>query len=82
MITDEEKIRPVEVGYHITEALIDMYPEHFDLSKTRVRGLDLANGSDKIRLMFQEGVPADQIIEGYQAEVNEFRKKRQKYLLY
>ncbi len=82
IITDEKKIKPVVVGYHITEMLIKMYPEKFDLSKTRVRGLDLANGSDKIRLMFQDGVPVEKIIESYQPGVKEFLKIRQKYLLY
>ena len=82
MITDEAKIKPVEVGYHITETLIKMYPQHFDLSKTRVRGLDLANGSDKIRLKFQEGEPAERIVRSYRSAVKEFLKKRRKYLLY
>ena len=82
IITDEAKIKPVEVGYHITETLIKMYPENFDLSKTRVRGVDLANGSDKIRLMFQDGVPVEKIIKSYQRGVKEFLKIRQKYLLY
>jgi uncharacterized protein YbbC (DUF1343 family) len=59
-----------------------LYPEKFDLSKTRTRGVDLANGSDKIRLKFQEGVPVEKIIESYQPGVKEFLKKRQKYLLY
>ncbi|MFH0792635.1 MAG: exo-beta-N-acetylmuramidase NamZ domain-containing protein, partial [bacterium] len=82
VITDEKKIRPVEVGYHITEVLMKMYPEQFDFKKSRNRGLDLSNGSDKIRLMFQDGVPVKKIIESYQPGVNEFVKKREKYLLY
>ena len=44
--------------------------------------VDLANGTDKIRLMFQEGVPVETIIASYQDDIAEFRRVRENYLLY
>jgi uncharacterized protein YbbC (DUF1343 family) len=82
IITDETIIKPVVVGYHITETLMKMYPEKFNFATTRVRGVDLSNGSDKIRLMFQNGVPVEKIIESYQPAVEAFKNIRYKYLIY
>lgn len=86
IITDEKTIQPVEVGYHITETLLKMYPGDFNFklekTKNRLRMMDLANGTDKIRQMFEQGMSAEQIIASYQAEVAEFKQKRAKYLLY
>lgn len=86
IITDEKTIQPVEVGYHITETLLKMYPDEFNFklekTKHRLRMVDLANGTDKIRLMFEQGTPAEKIIASYQTDVAEFKQKRIKYLLY
>jgi uncharacterized protein YbbC (DUF1343 family) len=86
IITDEQTLQPVEVGYHITETLCYMYPEHFnfklDKTKHRLRMVDLANGTDKIRLMFENKVPVENIINSYQADLDKFIKVREKYLIY
>ena len=66
--------------------LMKMYPDKFNFqlegAKKRTRMVDLANGTDQIRLMFEKGTPVEQIISSYQADVEEFKKKREKYLLY
>jgi uncharacterized protein YbbC (DUF1343 family) len=86
IITDECTIQPVEVGYYIIEILMKMYPNEFNFesekTRNRIRMFDLANGTDQIRLMFQQGIPAEKIIGTYQADVENFKKKREKYLLY
>ena len=86
VITDEKTIKPVEVGYHIIEVLMKMYPENFnfklDKVKNRLSAFDRSNGSDKIRKMMEEGITTSRIVESFQKEQDEFRKKRAHYLLY
>lgn len=86
VITDEKKIKPVVVGYHIMETLMKMYPDNFNFNlpgaKQRIGAFDRANGTDKIRLMLEKGLPVEEIVASYQPELNEFIKKREKYLLY
>ena len=86
IITDEKTIKPVAVGYYIIEALLKMNPDKFnfklDSVKDRISAFDRSNGSDKIRLMFEQGVPVEKIIESYQEDLNKFIQKRSQYLLY
>ena len=86
IIQDETAFRPVATGYHIIDVLLKLYPGNFNFSlpevRKRIASFDKANGTDKIRLMFEKGIPAEDIIRSYQAELNEFRGKRQRYLLY
>ncbi|MCD6384651.1 DUF1343 domain-containing protein [Candidatus Sumerlaeota bacterium] len=86
IITDEKTIKPVVVGYYIMETLMKMYPNNFNFKLPRVHGrisaFDRSNGTDKIRLMLEKGVPVEEIVASYQPELNEFIKKREKYLLY
>jgi len=86
LITNERKIRPVEVDYHIIATLMKMYPEQFNFelegAKRRTRMFDLANGTDRVRKMFEQGRSAETIIADYQADLKTFKRKRAKYLLY
>ena len=86
VITDEKTIKPVAVGYYITEQLMKMYPHNvnFELEnvKGRIKAFDWSNGSDKVRLMLENGTPVEKIVESYQPAVQEFMKKRAQYLLY
>ena len=86
IIRDETVLRPVATGYHIIDVLLKLYPENFNFSLPKVRKrtavFDNANGTDKIRMMFEKGISAEKIVQSYQAELNEFREKRQRYLLY
>lgn len=86
VITDEKTIQPVTVGYVIIEVLMKMYPDKFNFKaenvKDRIGMFDKSNGTDKIRLMFEEGKTAEEIVKTYQEDVNKFKEKRAKYLLY
>ena len=86
IIRDETTLRPVATGYHIIDVLLKSYPENFNFSlpevRKRITVFDNANGTDTIRLMFEKGIPAEKIVRSYQAELDEFREKRQRYLLY
>jgi len=86
IITDVKIIKPVVVGYYIMEVLMKMYPENFNFklekAKARISAVDRSNGSDKIRIMLEEGKPVEKIVESYQEGLNQFIEKRKKYLLY
>ena len=86
IITDVKVIKPVVVGYYIMEVLMKMYPENFNFklenAKPRISMFDKANGTDKIRLMLEEGKSVEEIVKSYQDDLNKFIEKRKKYLLY
>ncbi len=86
IIREETTFRPVATGYHIIDVLLKLYPGNFKFSRPevqkRIASFDKANGTDSIRLMFEKGIPAEDIIRSYQAELDEFRERRQRYLLY
>ena len=86
IITDENPLRPVVVGYHIMDVLLRKYPKQFNfslpVSKKRLRTFDNANGTDTIRLRLEDGVPVEEIVKDYQPGLEEFLKKRERYLLY
>jgi len=44
--------------------------------------IDLLSGSDRLRKMVDAGAGADEIVGSWQAELAEFTKRRQRYLLY
>ncbi len=85
-VTDEKVYLPFTTGLYIMEAFIQCYPEKKYLgSIERVGKKDMfekAMGTSKIRKMFLEGKSADEITVSYKKEVEEFKKKRENYLLY
>jgi len=85
IITDRKNYRPVATGYHIIEALLNLYPERFNFSVVSPSNIDMfdkVNGSDIYGKQFQKGVRADEIVNSYQPALKEFIEKRKKYLLY
>jgi len=93
VITDRRSYMPVATGYHIIDALFTTYPENFNFgipvfskldkeTKEKIDIFDKANGTDKIRKQFYDGIRVEEIIAGYQPALKEFIEKRKKYLLY
>jgi len=76
-ITDREKLEPVKLGFIIIITLYKMYPEEFDINKlwhiTRSKGLiqEIKNDSSIAEL-----------IRYWNNDLDIFRNKRGKYLLY
>jgi uncharacterized protein YbbC (DUF1343 family) len=90
-ITDFGKVRPVTASMHIFETLVKMYPdEHIfgkiDEDRSKVKGrigmFNKVMGTDQVRLDLINGVAAEEIVKGWQPEVEEFMKKRAKHLIY
>lgn len=78
-VYDREKFEPVKVGVYILYALKKLYPDKF---KWRTAGQDRLWGTDKIRLMIDEGKKPEEIIKTWESELKKFLGIRQKYLLY
>jgi len=78
-VYDREKFEPVKVGVYILYALKKLYQDKF---KWRTAGQDRLWGTDKVRLMIDEGKKPDEIIKTWEDDVKKFLSVRQKYLLY
>jgi len=84
-ILDYDKLRPVAIGIHIMEALQKFYPDKnifAPSNKSRAEMFDKAMGTDRVRSELVGGTSAQEIIKSWQSEIQEFMKKREKYLLY
>lgn len=92
IITDVDKIMPVETGTHIIEAINSTYPEQkiltsgvdADSTKTRAR-ISMFNkvmGGNKVRKALLAGKSAEQINTEWEPERNRFADERKKYFLY
>jgi uncharacterized protein YbbC (DUF1343 family) len=78
-VYDREKFEPVKVGVYILYTLKKLYPDKF---KWRTAGQDRLWGTDKVRLMIDEGKKPDEIIKTWEDDIKKFLSIRQKYLLY
>ncbi len=78
-VYDREKFEPVKTAVYILYTLKKLFPDNF---KWRTSGQDRLWGTDKMRLMIDEGKNPAEIIKLWQDGLNNFLKIRQKYLLY
>ena len=76
-ITDRGSLRAMRVGLEIVDALRKMYPERFHLDKM----IELLGSQSTIERLERGDRPAD-IVAGWSADLDKFRKMRAKYLLY
>ncbi len=85
-ITDEKKFKPFTAEIYIFEAFNKLYPEKKYLGTTKDIGnkslFEKAIGTDKIRAMFLEGKSSEEVISSYDADLEIFKNRREKYLLY
>ncbi|MBS4176437.1 exo-beta-N-acetylmuramidase NamZ family protein [Lederbergia citrea] len=77
-ITDRDAYQPVETGLHIVKTIQDLYPESFSLTAF----FDNLIGNGWIRQGIKEGMTVKEMKSRWEAELKEFKKLRNKYLLY
>ncbi|MBS4202998.1 exo-beta-N-acetylmuramidase NamZ family protein [Lederbergia citrea] len=77
-ITDRDAYQPVETGLHIVKTIHDLYPESFSLTAF----FDNLIGNGWIRQGIMEGMTVKEMKSRWEAELKEFKKLRNKYLLY
>jgi len=76
-ITDQQAVRAMRVGLEIAAILRKLYPDKFDPEKL----LFLVGNAETIRQL-QAGVPPEQVVAGWSAELASFDALRRKYFLY
>ncbi|GAM12950.1 alternate gene name yzbB [Mesobacillus selenatarsenatis SF-1] len=84
-ITDQDSFEPIVTGLHIVKTIHDMYPENFQFRAEDSRGIsffDLLTGNGWIREEIEAGTSVEDIQNMWEAELNEFKQVREKYLLY
>lgn len=83
VVTDPAAVRPMTVGVHVLDAL-RRQAEAAGVGEIidRPDMLDLLAGTDQLRVGLQRGVPAADLVAGWQADVAAFDDLRAPYLLY
>lgn len=82
LIVDPKAFRPIRTQVHLLAALVELYPEHDIFATERISSFDKAAGSAQLRSMLQQKIPAEEIIQSWQKELNAFKMIRQNYLIY
>jgi uncharacterized protein YbbC (DUF1343 family) len=87
-VTDREAFRPVRTGLAVLAALRELSGERFAWRTEPYEfvadrpAIDLLFGSDRERLALDAGRPAGEIARAWEAEEEDFRRRRREYLLY
>ena len=78
IIDDRNVLRPVSVAVHFLVAVRKHHPDELRFTP----GFDRLAGTAELKQQILDGVPAKIIIAGWERELNEFKARRKKYLLY
>ncbi|MBN2355397.1 DUF1343 domain-containing protein, partial [candidate division KSB1 bacterium] len=81
-ILDYAKVQPMRVQIHILHALRKLYPEENFFDSRRISSFNKAMGTDRVQQQLADRLTPDQIITGWQQDLEAFEKSRKKYLLY
>lgn len=81
-LLDKRVFSPAEAQIHILTAIRKHYPKQNIFDTQRSRMFDKVYGTDQIRKMIVAGESAEMIIQSWQKELNEFKRIREKYLIY
>jgi len=81
-------LRPVVTGLAVVKTFFDLYGEDFRWKEPPYEYVydknpfDVISGTDRLRISFERGDSLEDIERSWHAELSEFEKARQKYLLY
>ncbi|MEE2827172.1 MAG: exo-beta-N-acetylmuramidase NamZ domain-containing protein [Planctomycetota bacterium] len=76
-ITDRARIEPLRIGFEVAIALRDEFPQHWDAEK-----FNRLLGNKQVFQAFQQGASWQQAEQRYRSGLEEFQKRRAKYLMY
>lgn len=86
MITDERAVPELtSLALHVFDAVKKLYPDRNVFSQAKGEQTDMfdkVNGSDRIRKELIRGTPVSTITASWKEELEFFRQKRNKYLIY
>lgn len=78
-ITNQRQVTSVEIALWMLRFLIDEHPDDFEFRNTH---FDRLAGSASLRNSLLAGIPCDEIVESWSVEVERFRERRKRFLLY
>ncbi len=87
-VASRENFEPVITGLAMVKTIYDLYPNDFKWKNPPYEYIfdrnpfDVIAGTAKIREDFEQNKPLSEIKESWQNDVERFRKKREKYLIY
>ncbi len=87
-VTERNKFKPVRCGAAIIAAAKKLYPDSFRWTEPpyeyewKIPPIDIISGSDELRKVVEEGKDIETMFEKWSGEEEEFRKKREPFLLY
>lgn len=82
-ITDPVKFNSYLAGLHMVRTIMQLYPEHdIFANEGRINSFYKVSGCDYIMKDLKAGLPVSEIQAKWQAELNNFKKMREEYLLY
>ena len=82
LFTDRDQAELTPIQFHVMHAVRELYPEIRLFGNKRDAMFDKVCGTDRVRRMFLDGRPIEEIIAFWGQGVEEFRGRRAKYLLY
>jgi len=83
IILNRLHLKPVKIGLYLISTIKKLYPDDFKWEEKNGKyQFDLAMGSDAVRKAIDEGTKTGEIIKSWDKELYEFKRIRQKYLLY
>ena len=81
-ILDKQLFSPAKTQIYILSTINKLYPKHDIFKTVRISSFDKAYGTDQIRLQLMKGISARKIISLWEDDLENFRKIREKYLIY
>jgi uncharacterized protein YbbC (DUF1343 family) len=84
-LTDPARAPWTAVQFHALEALAKLHPDHPVFAAAAPAGLsgfDHTMGTPAVREYLQAGKPVQALLDGWKADSEAFRARREKYLLY
>ena len=88
VIHDRNLWRPVLTQLHIMDAIVKLYPDLLDLDRKRcgdsrrTRYAHIRMGTDRICQLAEAGESLAPVMEAWEKGAEEFKRRREKYLLY
>jgi len=82
LFTDREKVELTPIQFHVMDAVRLLHPDMKLFGQGRDAMFDKVCGTDRIRRMFLDGCPLDEIIGFWREGLGAFRSARARYLLY
>ena len=82
-VTDRDHFKPVDAALHLLVTAQRDYSDQFEFLKNKGRYFfDLLAGTDELRMRFNSRESPTEIVQSWEAQVEEFTEQCRKYLLY